>query len=169
MGETTSAFLFPGQPLLKSLYEVSDGLWVKERFAYEVNGFGNSTGKIFYAEQEDNKLPIGHAWLPSQLMRKEDSRITLEITDIRVERLQEISEGDCSREGIKTVKMNCRTCNGSGWTYTYPPPAGCPNCKKTGIHNKPYFIELWNSLAKKGFKWESNCWVWVISFKKVKK
>jgi hypothetical protein len=73
------------------------------------------------------------------------SRITLEITDIRVERLQDITEEDAEAEGSK---LDGGTAPEICYTYRYG------------------FSKLWDSLnAKRGFSWESNPWVWVIGFK----
>lgn len=70
------------------------------------------------------------------------SRITLEITKVRVERLQEISNNDCEAEGL----------NRDG-----PLESG---------NLRPEFAELWDSLHSKG-AWEQNPWVWVIEFKRL--
>ena len=79
-------------------------------------------------------------------------RITLEITDIRVERLQEISEMDALKEGC-----DCRDTGSLKMT-------GPINVYRT---NMAKFKNLWNSLmAKKGYGWDKNCWTWVISFRK---
>ena len=77
------------------------------------------------------------------------SRLLLEITDIKVERLQDISCEDAVKEGFSDKKP-------SGMQ-----PAMMPNPKAD-------FRNYWDSLnAKKGYPWSSNPWVWVIEFKKV--
>lgn len=83
---------------------------------------------------------------PSIFMPRWASRITLEITDGRVEKLQDISEEDAQAEGI-TERLRL------------------PG-------TKPYyalaFSKLWDSInAKRGYGWATNPWVWVISFKQV--
>ena len=94
-------------------------------------------------------------WKPSIFMPKAASRIKLEITDIRVERLQDISEEDAIAEGIQTL------CD--------------PKISKTGSGEKfynendyptDYYQRLWESINGKG-SWDLNPWVWVISFKRV--
>ena len=81
---------------------------------------------------------------PSIFLPKKYIRIWCEITDIRVERVQEISEADIVAEGIKP-------------------------CFPNQIPQTYFFKDLWDSLnAKRGFGWEVNPWVWVISFRLVK-
>jgi hypothetical protein len=78
------------------------------------------------------------------------SRLTLEVTGVRVERLQDITEDDIVAEGISLIK-------GKGW--------------HNPVDNRCYpraewaFQYLWDSInAKRGFGWEVNPWVWVVSF-----
>jgi hypothetical protein len=81
-------------------------------------------------------------WQPSIYMPREFSRITLEITDVRVERLQEIEENDALCEGI-------------------PPP-------HDDLWPTEAFHELWDSInAKRGCPWTSNPFVWVLSFRRI--
>ena len=78
------------------------------------------------------------------------SRITLEIVNVRVERMQEITEADVIAEGIGAFTLF------RGVLSEYPPD---PRWK---------FIKLWNSInAKRGYGWEVNPWVWVLEFKKL--
>ena len=81
-------------------------------------------------------------WRSGRFMPRWSSRITLEVTDVRVERVQSISPADCKAEGIK-----------KGFT-------------EVGSHLKDNFRTLWNSInAKRGFDWKSDPFVWVIGFK----
>lgn len=87
-------------------------------------------------------------WKPSIFMPRWASRITLEITDVRVERLQDISEADAEAEGCD------REAN-----QTY---GGWPENYTIG------YYKLWQSInAKRGYGWETNPWVWVITFFKI--
>jgi hypothetical protein len=84
------------------------------------------------------------------------SRITLEITDVRVERVQNISEEDAEAEGLHRDPNNP-----SLWTWgDYP----------SGSNNPCYAYELlWDSInEKRGYGWDTNPWVWVITFKRIK-
>ena len=92
-------------------------------------------------------------WKPSIHMRKGDARIWLEITGVRVERLQQITEADCIAEGIEFFN-NDREC-------------GCKNyMDKTGkdwtLTAHQSFRSLWEST---GGDWTANPYVWVIDFK----
>jgi len=120
-----------------------DRLWVKEAWKFSL---GKNGAEIFY-----KTYPVGQGggfipgpWKFSILMPRWASRITLEITDVRVERLQDISENDAEAEGAH------------GYTNTASPI--------------DFFICLWDSLnAKRNFGWDINPWVWVISFKRIEK
>lgn len=101
-------------------------------------------------EQELGKLR------PSIFMPRWASRITLEVTEVRVERVQEITEEDSRAEGI--TDGGCFRCGN-------PEPCGCSNpipCARDS------YAHLWNKInAKRGHSWESNPWVWVVSFKRI--
>lgn len=90
---------------------------------------------------------------PSIFMPRWASRISLEITEIRVERLQEISEEDAKAEGMDN-------------NHSIKWPDGDP-----GYIDDVYrrnFATGWNSLnAKRGFGWDKNPWVWVIGFRRI--
>lgn len=90
----------------------------------------------------------GKSWQPSLFMPKEAARLFLRITDIRVERLQDISEEDCLKEGIESVKVS-----------------------EAAYHSGTYgewFRELWQSINGPE-SWEANPWVWVVSFERTEK
>ena len=85
------------------------------------------------------------------------SRLLLEITDIRVERLNDISEADCEKEGFRFYPLS-RICF---------KPCSTKHPSGHGSNNyKSIFGEYWDTLnAKKGYQWSSNPWVWVVEFK----
>jgi hypothetical protein len=85
-----------------------DRLWVRETWGLQVRSYGGGTGEhiVFRATAPDaiycksasgQEYPV--KWRPSIHMRRHSSRILLEITDVRVERLQDISADQCRREG----------------------------------------------------------------------
>jgi len=86
-------------------------------------------------------------WRPSIYMPRWASRITLRITDIRVERLQDITEDDARAEGCDPVVH----------------PDGAVDCGT----RKTTFASLWNKINGPG-AWDANPWVWVVSFERVK-
>jgi len=95
-------------------------------------------------------------WRPSIHMPRWASRITLEITDVRVERLQAISEEDARAEGVKRDTEPCDHIR-----------RACADIECMGPTFKSTFCELWDSLNAKRAPWASNPWVWAISFKRV--
>lgn len=87
-------------------------------------------------------------WRPSIHMPRWVSRITLELTDVRVERLQNIDESDAWREGVE------------------PATAGIGDDGPLKTH-RTGFVRLWNELNAKRAPWASNPWVWVVSFRQL--
>lgn len=84
-------------------------------------------------------------WRPSIHMPRWASRILLEITDIRVARVQDISEDDAMAEGILA-----------------------PSPDSIDIGPIEVFADLWDSInAKRGYSWDRNPWVWVIGFRRI--
>jgi hypothetical protein len=102
-------------------------------------------------------------WHPSIHMPKEAARIWLKVTDVRVERLQEITEDGAKEEGINEEWAM------SWWSPTYydPDSGGYPKYRDT------FAFEVWNKTIKKSdidrFGWGANPWVWVIEFERCKK
>lgn len=141
--------------------KAGDRLWVRETWA-EVprvtdNGpkhktKGDGTGATWRADWQGN--PSGFKWRPSIHMPRWASRITLEITGVRVERLQVISKADAMKEGLE----------GRDWLG----PAQFTDDKGRTVHGDPVsvFRELWESINGPD-SWSLNPWVWVIEFKTV--
>lgn len=107
----------------------------------------------------DGDYPL--KWRPSIHMPRWASRILLEIIDVRVERIQDISDEDILAEGppgIGIVPMNIAMLltGTDNWE----------DCEMELRHS--CFSELWDSIyAKRGFPWDSNPWVWVIEFERL--
>lgn len=103
-------------------------------------------------DNEPDGTPL--RWKPSIHMPRWASRITLEITGVRVERLQEISEEDAMAEGCDPDCLSVKK------MYA-----------KNGIFYgaaRTWFLYLWNSIN--GYEsWNENPWVWVIEFKRIEK
>jgi hypothetical protein len=100
------------------------------------------------------------AWRPSIYMPRRASRITLEITEVRVQRVQAITREDARAEGISEylhefIGVPSTEADADVWR------------NHTTVEN---FAALWDSLnAKHGFGWDANPWVWVIEFKRLEK
>lgn len=122
--------------------QIGDRLWVKETWAPV---WGEKA--IYRADGEAISKDTGKSvmiWHPSIFMFRKDSRLLLEITGLRAERLQEITEEDALAEGCLP-----KVCEEENMTE----PATIE------------FEELWDFLnAKRGYGWDKNPWVWVIRF-----
>lgn len=112
---------------------------------------------IYRATDPDWESSEDWKWKSPIFMSRDASRILLEITDIRVERVQEISEEDAKAEGATAYPF---------MASMFFPDKGLvtdPTCFRSR------FYELWDRLnAKRGFSWGSNPFVWVIAFKVLK-
>jgi hypothetical protein len=161
-------------------YKVGDILWVREAFR---KGNILSFYPLKYYYKADNPERKDAIWKPSIHMPREAARLFLEVTSVRVERLQDITDKEAIAEGMITNEQYAEL---SGEAV---PEAYCPTCNGTGLHlavgenlgvmevdcckcdtAKKRFSLLWDSLnAKRGYSWESNPWVWVIEFEKAEK
>ncbi|SDP39648.1 hypothetical protein SAMN04488061_2844 [Filomicrobium insigne] len=95
-------------------------------------------------------------WRPSIHMPRRASRLTLEVTDVRVERLQDISEEDALAEGVLKVKDHCYVVRGFGYDES-----GLCHSRATIP-----FAQLWDSLNEaRGAGWDVNPWVVAVTFK----
>ena len=118
-----------------------DSLWVRETWCPTLDG----KSVAYYRSSIDPRLKDEPTWKPSVFMPRWASRITLKVTSVRLERLQEITPDDCIREGVN-------------WVETGPNFADI-----TGA-----FRDLWGSInGKRGYGWDSNPYVWVVSFERV--
>ncbi len=101
-----------------------------------------ATRRVFYrADYPDGSGPP--KWRPSIFMPKALSRLWLRVTDVRVERVQDISEEDALAEGVE----ECFTVYDG--------------------YGRQRFRDLWNRINRsRGYAWESNPWVWVVSFER---
>ena len=127
--------------------KVGDILWVRETWGIKDN-------KILYAADAGEKPA---RWSPSIHMFKDNSRLTLEITNVRVERLQEITEIDAIAEGCRPY-----------FDKENPVYLDCPNGNKMEAaplkSPEQDYARLWNLINGAG-SWDKNPFVWVIEFK----
>lgn len=139
----------------KPPYEPGDILHVRETWcALPVNEAGHMRGhSVYYYKADGDLRPEGWRgkWKPSIHMPKEAARIWLKVTDVRVERLQEIASEQIGREGVEVEYPH--VLNGEEKRYA--------------------FSTLWNSTIKKSdldrYGWDANPWVWVVEFERCEK
>lgn len=147
--------------------------WVPDRPATAIRelpfGRGYYSGHVIYAADGPNEWAGDDdgggeprsAWHPSIHMPRAASRILLEITDVRVERLQDISEEQARAEGIVGVPFRpddgFPICTG----YMVGPDDGKSVLETTAAKA---FAKLWQST---GGDWDTNPWVWVVEFRRV--
>jgi hypothetical protein len=129
-----------------------DWLWARETWGFNPDFLGIHAHACYRADPGHEH--DGIKWKPSIHMPRAACRIRLEVTGVRVERLQDISEADARAEG----------CCARGWTpsYSNPDNAGFD----TGATAVEDYAELWESINGAG-SWDANPWVWVIEFKRV--
>ena len=156
--------------------KVGDRLWVREtwchaaddydRFKYNTEGnldsscchFRADGYEVMHIDREETKAGLPRSpWCPSIHMPRWASRITLEITGVRVEKLNEISEQDAIAEGIFKY-------TGDLGLYGHD-PKGTPGPLVGGSAVEAFAL-LWESINGNG-AWNKNPWVWVVKFKRV--
>lgn len=137
--------------------EIGDRIWVRETFRVHSRATDVST-LVYRASvrnswtEQTHRVPVAvcnkpatpEKWTPSIHMPRWASRILLEITDVRVERLRDLSEEDAKSEGITPSAGGVLP----GWEY------------------RINFRDLWMDIYGTD-NWEANPWVWVIEFKRV--
>ena len=139
-----------GRPVKKVTDETFGDYW--EQVHYRAT---DPTPALCCEEDDCRQCEIngeGPHWSPSIHMHRWASRITLDVTGVRIERLQDISDQDAQKEGC-----DCRDTGPlkfSGPIVVY-------------MTSKAKFLTIWNSLYKKKDRWEDNPWVWVITFKRI--
>mgnify|MGYP003440424383 FL=1 len=150
-----------GEFWLSPYGDAGDRLWVRETFVqgwplgddgcvdqYDADGKEKPMKTFYRATSPDlnwcdggDDCPIKTPWKPSIHMPRWSSRITLEITGVRVERLQDISRGDAMAEGCPFPNM------------------------AQGDDPRAWYAQLWNSINGPG-SWDANPWVWVVEFRR---
>lgn len=136
---------------LKPPYSPGDILYVRETWQKATRD-----GYFYRADfLTDRDKGFIRTWRPSIHMPKEAARLFLRVTDVRVERLQDISDQQAISEGSNGVFTGPGEAMGSGWDIT--------PCEE--------FRTLWDSTIKKAelhkYGWEANPWVWVIEFEQI--
>lgn len=141
--------------------QVGDRLWVRETF--NRTNPGGDDGVYFY--RADGKFPASvgggqffgdEVWKPSIHMPRGASRILLEITAVRVERLNDISRVDAAAEGM---------CHMADSVDKARHPDGC-TVIQAHMWPEQNFSRLWETINGRG-SWFTNPWVWIIEFKRI--
>ncbi|AZD84963.1 Phage protein [Pseudomonas chlororaphis subsp. aureofaciens] len=142
-----------------------DRLWVRETWGLQVRRYGGGTGEhivyratnpdaIYCKSAEGQEYPV--KWKPSIHMPRHSSRILLEITDVRVERLQDINDNEIEAEGIDLDAL------ADGQDRYDMCHAG------SGADGRPTLRTAWRHLWEStGGDWNVNPWVWVVEFRRV--
>lgn len=149
---------------IKCPYGVTgDHLWVRETWAKDPDAHPEEAGALYRATDPDwDENDSGLRWKPSIFMPRWASRITLEITNIRVERVQDISEEVAIAEGSYLGKCSCQVMQQRSCT---PVEA---MFRQTWCHvHGDEFKHLWQSINGKRAPWDSNPFVWVVAFRRV--
>ncbi len=146
-----------------SPYHPGQRLWVRETWApcpeYKPIPHPEKAPKVWYKADNNRPTWAGYDWRPSIFMPRWASRLTLEITEVKVQKLQDITIEDCLSEGI-----NQHVASQLG--YAVSPSEEAFNLTQA----IPTYRTLWNHLnSKRGYSWDSNCWVWAINFKRIEK
>lgn len=139
-------------------------------FKYKADNFKSCSAECDFKNgcKDDEECGFVTGWKPSIHMPREACRLFLRIKDIRVERVQNISESDCLAEGIRREYLppdpdNFHPPGSYGYVHS--------NDEKEMIEREPVgaFKKLWDSInASRGFPWDSNPWVWVVEFEREK-
>lgn len=172
--------------LVASPYQIGDILYVRETWTkgcivgsrkFHYVSQGERSDIIFKEECQRNDIAINDVvWKPSIHMPKEAARIFLRVTNVRVERLQDMTEEDAFMEGFSGVPW----CAHSVFENYPDSPIPCeaathsecpldPPCN----HSIPELFgsDIWDKTVKKSdlakYGWAANPWVWVIEFEKV--
>lgn len=182
-------YLYDTEPSMGKIYppcQPGDILYVREtwQYLYELDGneqIIEGTGKYYYAATDTipfdtyvDASGVTHErvpWKPSIHMPKEAARIWLRVTDVKVERLQEITEEQTEEEGFLFTPP-CLHRTGENYCDIDGPCES--NTKYCDMSSGELFGKvLWNSTIKKSdlaiYGWEANPWVWVIEFERCAK
>ena len=136
--------------------EPGDQLWVREAFEIihgQTRAWIDTDYRATYihGDRLGDAFGVKKQWTSATHMTKEVSRITLELTGVRVERLQDISEADSIAEGV---------------TQTNDPNYFSIEGKCLGLNARESYANLWESINGTG-SIDANPWVWVLGFKKI--
>jgi hypothetical protein len=147
---------------VKPKYKRGDILWVREKW----RNVNRQEAKPDYQYFADTLFPKCEdyakewKWKPSIHMKREAARIFLKVVSVNVEQIRDISEENAKAEGAGICT----------WFRPYKRDEGESICFNNEVPTrKAAFFNLWDSInAKRGYGWESNPWVWVYEFMRIK-
>lgn len=135
--------------------QLGDGLWVRETFLLRARG----KVVVYRADMSEPEASgfgaMYGGWKPAIFMPRKLSRIALEVTDVRAQRLQDISEDDAKAEGLR---------HHHSWGGAESWRAGDDI---SDFNPQRCFMKMWDSINARRAPWASNPWVWAISFKRI--
>lgn len=138
------------EPTDVAQYHPGDILWARETFCPRYFDDGLAAYKADYDKERIGDVVPEPKWRPPIHMARSAARLFLRVTDVRVERVQDITLGDIEREGL----------------YCDPPYTREHYAYENGMRR--HWIQLWDEInAKRGHPWESNPWVWVYVFERI--
>ncbi|WEJ19329.1 hypothetical protein N0B28_13545 [Pseudomonas sp. SD17-1] len=142
-------------PIVCPYGQIGDRLWVREAWA-QIN-VAQAPGESWVVYREcDNRTDYGGPWKPSIHMRRRDSRILLEVIDVRVERLQDISEQQALAEGVRLYTDHAEC---GDWYHVEGIETYSADPRKS-------FELLWTGING-AESWPSNPWVWIVEFRRI--
>lgn len=153
---------WPGCPHL-DIADVPPEITSKLKYGFDAIVYQATVQKEWEWCDDDGFTSEKSHWRPSIHMPRWASRLTLEITAVRVERLQDISEADAWAEGCKRGEP---TDNGGFFPAEEPDPSGIGD--RGWDCAKDWYADLWDSLHGPG-AWDKNPWVWAVTFKRLTK
>jgi hypothetical protein len=141
----------------KPRYKIGDILYAQETWGIGIQMTGGIIYKADYADTPKNKIPLaeGEKWKSSRFMPKAAARLFLQVTDVRVERLQEITASDALKEGVINNFATCLVSLNAEADNTI---AG--------------FRKLWDKVYRSyqadfNAMWNGNPWVFAYSFERI--
>ena len=155
---------YPLVPERRAPYHTDDILYVRETWKKAPNGY------YYYEDWQRNDIADVTKWHPSIHMPKEAARIWLKVTNVRVERLQEMKPVDVIKEGAYPDCWDCLNTYGeSGSQCCYGTEEQCSQCDEVMME----WEKLWTSTIKKSdidrYGWDANPYVFVIEFERCEK
>ena len=147
-----------GEKFFKLPCEPGNILYVRETWKKAPNGY------YYYEDWQKNDIADITKWKPSIHMPKEAARIWLKVTDVRVERLQDITPKGAESEGVGNLFYDDIGYGEKNYGTEVDPEYGIA---------KEQFAWLWESTIKKSdidrYGWDASPWVWVIEFERCEK